>query len=126
MAVRKRDECADKSVRWLMVEESLIQETRRDISKFLTSQVVEDGEEDEQSTKDDPKCALKLLLMSAIMAFSRLCGVTQYSYYMVDIMENTAGSDVSASWAAAGVSIFEILGSIQKSCTMFLLIASNI
>lgn len=104
-----------------MVEEPLIQETRRDVSKFLqlrstsSSQVVENEEQEEeedqpQSIKDDPKCALKLLLMSAIMAFSRLCGVTQYSYYMVDIMENTASSNVSASWAAAGVTVFEILG----------------
>ena len=51
--------------------------------------------------------------MSSIMAFSRLCGVTQYSYYMVDIMENTNISNtISAKWASAVVTIFEIVGSI--------------
>ena len=47
------------------------------------------------------------------MAFSRLCGVTQYSYYMVDIMEETNTSNtISAKWASAAVTIFEIVGSI--------------
>ena len=49
--------------------------------------------------------------MSSIMAFSRLCGVTQYSYYMVDIIENTDVSAlVPAQWASAGVTIFEMVG----------------
>ena len=51
--------------------------------------------------------------MSSIMAFSRLCGVTQYSYYMVDIIENTDVSAlVPAQWASAGVTIFEMVGKL--------------
>ena len=47
------------------------------------------------------------------MAFSRLCGVTQYSYYMVDIIENTDVSAlVPAQWASAGVTIFEMVGKL--------------
>ena len=47
------------------------------------------------------------------MAFSRLCGVTQYSYYMVDIMQNTDISEtISAKWASVGVTIFEMVGSL--------------
>lgn len=65
---------------------------------------------DSGETQEEPKCALKLLLMSAIMAFSRLCGVTQYSYYMVDIIDNTTNTKKWAPYAAAGISLFEILG----------------
>ena len=43
------------------------------------------------------------------MIFSRLTGVTQFSYYMVDIMEHSKVS-FSPAWASAGVTIFEIVG----------------
>ena len=58
----------------------------------------------------DPKVGFKLFLMCGIMVFSRLCGVTQYSYYMVDIITNAGVTDVPAEWVSAGITIFEILG----------------
>ena len=59
-----------------------------------------------------PKVGFKLFLMCGIMVFSRLCGVTQYSYYMVDIITNAGVTDVPAEWVSAGITIFEILGEL--------------
>ena len=109
LALRNNETQCAKSTKWLMVEEQFIEETRHDIGQFLCQRTsskrktqfghqqeeeegdleLEEDERQDEASKDDPKCALKLLLMSSVMAFSRLCGVTQYSYYMVDIMEKT-------------------------------------
>ena len=117
-----------------MVDEDRIEATQNDIAKFFQrpqplQQMDESTEAAEEelpppplqhgarptSSEDKACCGLKLLLMSSIMAFSRLCGVTQYSYYMVDIMENTdVSSLVSAQWASAGVTIFEMVGKLPK------------
>ena len=48
----------------------------------------------EKEAEKDPKFIHKLALISSIMVFSRLSGVTQYSYFMVDIMEHTQVSKV--------------------------------
>ena len=65
--------------------------------------------------ENDTKFCHKILLISSLMAFSRLCGVTQYSFYMVDIIEHAQTSAfISASWASAGVSIFEIIGNDRE------------
>ena len=122
-----------------MVDEDRIEATQNDIAKFFqrpqrplqqmdeSNEAEAEVEEGEQlpsplqhrvrptASEDKACCGLKLLLMSSIMAFSRLCGVTQYSYYMVDIMENTdVSSLVSAQWASAGVTIFEMVGKLPK------------
>ena len=117
-----------------MVDEDRIEATQNDIAKFFQrpqplQQMDESTEAAEEelpppplqhgvrptSSEDKACCGLKLLLMSSIMAFSRLCGVTQYSYYMVDIMANTdVSSLVSAQWASAGVTIFEMVGKLPK------------
>ena len=89
----------------------LIEATQDDIAKFLHGEYKTTSEEDVTTAHDaeESKCGIKLWLMSAIMAFSRLCGVTQYSYYMLDILESS-GVSISPSWASAGVTIFEMIG----------------
>ena len=52
------------------------------------------------------------------MVFSRLSGVTAYSYYMVDIIKNTRVTIVSPEWASAGITIFEIVGKTNLPWTI--------
>ena len=95
----------------------LIEATQDDIAKFLHGEY-KTTEEDVTSTHDqEAKCGIKLWLMSAIMAFSRLCGVTQYSYYMLDILESS-GVSISPSWASAGVTIFEMIGTYVVAASL--------
>ena len=93
-------------------DESLIQSTKEDIAKFFNRECNEEDEAEVSETEmieESSKCSLRLCLMSAIMAFSRLCGVSQYSYYLLDIMKH-ARVTIKPSWASAGVSIFEMIG----------------
>ena len=88
-------------------DESLIQSTKEDISKFFNNE--EDETEVTGTIEESSKCGLRLCLMSAIMVFSRLCGVSQYDYYLLDIMKH-AKVTIKPSLASAAVSIFEMTG----------------
>ena len=70
------------------------------------------------STLRNRQC-YKMFLMCGIMVFSRLSGVTAYSYYMVDIIKNTRVTIVSPEWASAGITIFEIVGKTNLPWTTY-------
>lgn len=135
LAQKDKADLAHKSIRWLMVEESLIETTSLDVSQFLRknpppvkleqleeeqNNFVTKEEEQSSSSKEeqDPSTCFKIFLMCSIMVLSRLCGVTQYSYYMLDIVEHAGSMGVAkdqnsvdfSTWASAGISVFEMIG----------------
>jgi hypothetical protein len=126
---------ANKGLNWFLLDGDLVEATKADIARFLlkpsaalndlqmtskTDSLIPPGNDDHDDGQQpqgiydgsDPKSSYKLCLMCCIMAFSRLSGVTQFSYFMVDIMDHCNVS-VSSTWASAGVTLFEIIGNFM-------------
>ncbi len=117
------------SLQWLLCgDEVLVEKARRDINDYfenheVTSTLTENEQEDpdclddideiEEKTSNlnqDSHACYKLMVMSVIMAFARLNGVTQITCYMVDMLRSARVTSVSATYASAGISIFEAVG----------------
>ncbi len=128
---------------WLLCnDEALVEKAKIDITDYLSSrknhnqqmqrqeevQLQQSGLDTDAVDIDvtqDISFVPKLGLMCSLMAFSRLTGVTQLSYYMVDILEHSNVS-LNPKWASAGVSIFEIIGNVKLLAITTLMITLNI
>ncbi len=82
-------------------------EKNREIAQ---SGAINPEKKDSDFSSHDVHACYKLMVMSVIMAYARLNGVSQITNYMVDMLENARVTEISATSASAGISIFEAVG----------------
>ncbi len=122
LAKKNATEETKSALRWFLYNDKLVQKAETDIQDYLKAK--KEPTNDSEPNKDDERrqeaeveevrdsrTCYKLVVMSFLMAFTRTNGVTQLTYYMVDILKNSKSSAViPPTYAAAGVSSFEAIG----------------
>ncbi len=103
-----------KALRWFLYEPKLVQKAEADIADYLNTKKTKDGGGEEEEVQKNSRAFYKLAVMSVIMAFTRINGVTQLTYFMVDVLANSKSKSIPAEYAAAGVSAFEAIGKLDE------------